>query len=144
MNINTNLIDLLTPPLPAGGISRLWDYAPAQMQVDVKEDAKSYVITADVPGVSRDNLQVELDNNVLTISTSVNESKTTGDTEAKDADERFILRERYSGRFSRSFKFCQRVDKDSIDAKLDEGILEVKITKPDPEVVQQEKTIAIK
>ena len=137
--MNHNLINLFAAPLAHSTLLRMNANLPAEMHVDVRENDKSFVITADVPGVPRGNLSVELSNNVLTIATTA-----TDDSAADEASDSFILRERHCGYFSRSFKLPQPVVKDDIDAKLEAGVLTITVPKPDAEVIKREKHVTIK
>src|SRR5210317_2155106 len=66
-------------------------------RVDIKEKKGKYEITADLPGVEKENISVTLDNGVLTIEASTEEEKT------EEEDGKVLRKERRSGRFVRSF-----------------------------------------
>ena len=90
--------------------------------MDVIEDDIAYVVTADMPGISRDELSVTIDKNVLTIS-----------AEPKDQvsqNERKVLRhERYSGKYARSFRLGEDIDEDQVSAEYRDGVLRLAIPK---------------
>jgi HSP20 family protein len=91
--------------------------------VDISEGDGEYVLRADLPGLGEDDVNVELEDNVLTIS---GERKSERE-EKKDGYHRI---ERASGRFSRSLTLPDGVDPESIRAQFDKGVLEVRVPKP--------------
>jgi HSP20 family protein len=92
--------------------------------VDLVETDAHYVLRADLPGLSEDDVKIELEENVLTISGERrNEQETREDG--------YYRIERGYGHFSRSLTLPQGVDDDSIVATFDRGVLEVKIPKPE-------------
>lgn len=92
------------------------------MKLDIKENEKEYEIIADVPGVKKDNLSVDVKNNVLTIS-----AERSGGEEVKKGG--FMRVERYFGHMSRSFALPENVMADKIDAELVNGVLHVRLPK---------------
>lgn len=108
-------------------ISRMFDarhnpvseWAPA---VDVKETEKTYIIHADVPGVKPENLDVTLEDGVLTI-------KGERHWEEKQESESYKRVERARGTFYRRFALPDTADADSVTAKTTEGVLEIVIPK---------------
>ena len=99
------------------------DWVPA---VDIVEEKERFVLRADVPGVSVDDIDVSMDGGVLTMS---GERR----TEAREEDAGMQRIERTAGRFFRRFSLPESVDADSITAKCNNGVLEVVIPKT-PEV----------
>jgi HSP20 family protein len=107
---------------PAGGPGdggRRW--LPA---MDVVETPDHFVLRADLPGLSEGDVDVELEDNVLTIS---GERK----AEHEDRQEGFYRVERAFGSFRRSLTLPEGVDPNAIDASFDKGVLEVRIPKPE-------------
>ena len=94
-------------------------WAPA---VDIREDANSYLIRADIPGVNAKDIEVTLEHGVLTIA---GERK----NEAETSDEGYRRIERFHGRFVRSFALPDTADADKVNAKVKDGVLEVVINK---------------
>jgi HSP20 family protein len=90
---------------------------------DLVEEGDHYVLRADVPGVGEDDVKVELEDNVLTIS---GERK----SEHEQRKNGYYRIERASGRFVRSLTLPEGVDADSIKARFENGVLEVTIPKP--------------
>jgi HSP20 family protein len=109
-----------TPATPGnGGGLRRW--IPA---MDLVEESDHYVLHADLPGLSDQDVNIELEDNVLTIS---GERK----SEHEQRKEGFHRVERASGRFSRSLTLPEGIDPDSVKANFDKGVLEVRIPKPE-------------
>src|SRR5436190_1044099 len=102
-----------------GGRLRRW--IPA---MDLVEESDHYVLRADLPGLNEDDVKVELEDNVLTIS-----GERRSEHEYKK--ESYYRIERASGNFSRSLTLPEGVDPDSVNANFDKGVLEVSIPKPE-------------
>jgi len=91
-------------------------------RVDVKEEAERFLIRADVPGVDPKDIEVSLENGVLTIS---GERK----SESREEQDGWSRVERHSGRFQRSFTLPETVDAEGVSAKGSHGVLEISIPK---------------
>lgn len=94
--------------------------APA---VDITETDSEYQVVADLPGVAKDDLEVSVKNDILSIivnSEDVNEEKSEG---------RVLRRERFQGRISRSFRLGDSVDNENIQAHYKDGVLSVTVPK---------------
>ncbi len=92
--------------------------------MDLVEDGDHYVLRADLPGVREDDVKIELDDNVLTVS---GERKSQHD-EQRDGYRRI---ERSYGSFSRSLTVPDGIDPERIEASFDGGVLEVRVPKPE-------------
>ena len=90
--------------------------------VDVKETDSEYLMEVELPGLSEKDVEVKLDNNLLTISSSKDEKK----EEKKNG---YVLRERRSARFSRSFVLPDGVDREKIVAEFKNGVLTLNFPK---------------
>jgi len=102
---------------PVAG-SRRW--APA---MDLSETDDALVLRADLPGVDRDDVAIEVKDNVLTVS---GERR----SEHEDKQEGLHRIERSYGSFSRSLTLPRGVDAEAVTAGFDKGVLEVRIPKP--------------
>jgi HSP20 family protein len=102
-----------------GGATRRW--VPA---IDVVEDAEHLVLRADLPGMTEDDVEIEVKDGVLTVS---GERK----AEEKKEGEGFYRVERAFGSFSRSLSLPEGIDADKVTAEFDNGVLEVRIPKPE-------------
>ena len=105
------------------------------MKTDVKENENDYELQVEVPGVSKENISIDYENGYVTIAAKTNNSK-----DEKDKEGNYIRRERYSGSYSRSY-YVGEVDRESIKAKLDNGVLSIIVPKAKAE--EQKKAIAI-
>ena len=99
------------------------DVAPQmRMKIDVSKAEDTYTVKADIPGVNKDDIQVSIDGNEVTISGEIRK-----ETEEKKGEE--VLRsERYYGKVSRSFTLPHDVDEAKVVAKYADGVL--KLTLP--------------
>ena len=108
--------------VPAGGNGtsvRRW--VPA---MDLAETDDHFVLRADLPGLSEQDVSIELEDNVLTVS---GERK----TEHEERQEGYVRVERAFGTFRRSLTLPEGVDPDAVEASFDNGVLEVRIPKPE-------------
>jgi len=97
--------------------------AEPQMKIDVSEEDKSYLVKAEIPGVSKDDIHVSVDGNQVSISAEVKKEK-------EEKQGKKILRsERYYGNVYRSFTLGQEVDQGSAKAKYSDGVLELMLPK---------------
>jgi len=97
------------------------DWVPA---VDIKEEKDSFVIVADIPGVDPQNIEVHMENGMLTI-------KGEKESEKKEEREGYKRVERSFGSFYRRFSLPDTADAGKITAKSNNGVLEVRIAKQD-------------
>lgn len=90
--------------------------------VDVKEDADSYTVHLEAPGLKQEQLQITLQDNVLTIRGRKEQS-------ASQNDHQFRRIERSYGSFARSITLPRAVDASQVNAHLEDGLLEVRLPK---------------
>ena len=100
-----------------------------QPRVDISEHDSSFEISVALPGLKKDDVNIELEDNVLTIS---------GEREYKneegDKDKKYHLVETSYGSFTRSFTLPRNIDRESISANMEDGILKVNIAKSEEAV----------
>jgi HSP20 family protein len=108
-------------PLPNGGAVGQRRWLPAMDLVETQDD---FVLRADLPGLSEGDVNIELEDNVLTIS---GERK----SEHEENKEGFHRVERAYGSFARSLTLPEGVNAEGIKASFDRGVLEVRIPKPE-------------
>lgn len=90
-------------------------------QVDIFETEKEITLLADIPGVKSDKLNIDLRDDILTI---------TGDVElVESTTEEDVLIEYETGRFYRQFTLSEVIDQNKIDAKLGDGVLRLTLPK---------------
>jgi HSP20 family protein len=94
-------------------------------ETDVMETEREIRVVTEMPGLKRENIEVDVENNVLTIRGEKREERTEGE------DGRFHLSERRYGTFARSFVLPSSVDAESIQASFEDGVLRVSIPKND-------------
>ena len=102
----------------ANGATRRW--VPP---MDLVETDDHLVLRADLPGLDKEDVEIEVKDGVLTIS---GERR----TEHEDSADGYHRVERAYGRFSRSLSLPQGIDADQVQADFDKGVLEVRIPKP--------------
>ena len=123
----------LLPSTRFSDIDRLFDrfFAPAGRssdaksifapKVDIKQKKDRYTIEAELPGVKKDDVNVELSNGVLSISASMS-------SETKEEDEEKIIRqERVYGSFERSFYVGEDVEANKLKAEFKDGVLHIEL-----------------
>jgi HSP20 family protein len=109
----------------SGGTSPRW-----LPPMDLLETGEHYVLRADLPGLADDDINVQFEDNVLTIS---------GERTAEhdNQQEGYYRLERAFGTFSRSLTLPDGVDPDTVQAHFDRGVLEIKIPKPEQKKPRQ-------
>ena len=90
--------------------------------VDISEDKNAYTITADLPGISKKDINMRVKENVLTLSGNRNYEK-------KDKKDTYYRMERGYGKFSRSFQLPDNVMENKITANFKNGVLTVYVPK---------------
>ena len=92
-------------------------------ETDVVETEREIRVMVEMPGLKRENIEVDVENNVLTIRGEKREERTEGQ------EGRYHLAERRWGTFARSFVLPRDVDADNIQASFEDGVLTVRIPK---------------
>lgn len=100
------------------------DRSPA---VDIRQNENMYVIDADLPGMREDQIDVRVENDLLVISAAAEEKNTT--EEKGDTSDEFVVRERATRSFYRSFALPKDADAGQIDATYRNGVLSVQLHK---------------
>ena len=108
--------------------------APSRMKVDVAEKNGAYTVTADLPGVKKEDIQITIDGPQVTLAAEVKREKETTD------EQRVLHTERVFGRVSRSFTLPQELDEGKAEAKFRDGVLELTLPK---KAAAQRKQITI-
>ena len=107
-------------PAPGnGGTLRRW--MPA---MDLVESGDHFVLRADLPGMSEEDIKIEFEDGTLTVS---GERK----AEHEEREEGYYRVERAFGTFSRSLTLPKGIDADAVSAQFDRGVLEIRIPKPE-------------
>lgn len=109
------------------------------MRTDVRETETGYELDIDLPGYKKEDVQAELKEGYLTIT-----AKSNSNNDQKDANGRYIRRERYSGTCSRRFYVGDDIEQTDIKAKFENGILKIAVPKKEAKpVVEENKYITI-
>lgn len=96
---------------------------PQQIKVDIKEQDAAYLVHADIPGVKKEDIKVEIDGNQVSISAEVKQEKETKE------GEKVLRSERYYGQVSRSFQLGHDIDEAKANASFKDGVLELTLPK---------------
>ena len=91
--------------------------------VDIEQTDKATVLKLDLPGIAREDISIEVHDGSMTISGERAEEHT-------EEHEGYVVRERASGGFARSFALPQHAKVDEIDATMEDGVLKVTIPRP--------------
>lgn len=115
--------DLLGDDRPwlTGGASEARGFGPA---LDVDENADAYIVRANLPGISQDEISVNIHDDVLTISAE-------SAADPRDENSKALIRERRIGKLSRSLRFPTNVDGDAVEASYEHGVLSITLPKAD-------------
>lgn len=100
----------------------LWGWEGNYPVVDVKEEPEQYVMEAELPGLSDKDIDVRIEENMLTIASRHTEEK-------KPEKEQYLIRERTRASFTRSFVLPKNADKEQVEAHFKDGILRLTIKK---------------
>lgn len=93
------------------------------IRMDITEQAKAFLIHAELPGVKKEDIHVEIEGNHLSISAEIKQHK-----EVKEG-ERVLRKERYFGHVSRSVQLSQDIDDTQASARFNDGVLELTLPK---------------
>lgn len=95
----------------------------AQIKIDVKESGGAYTVQAEVPGVAKEDINVSIDGNVVTLSAEVKQH------DSQSEGEKVLRTERYYGAVSRSFQLPVDIDQAAAKARYDNGVLTLTLPK---------------
>ena len=116
-NTVDRLLDNSFGTLSANDQSFTWGLA-----LDVVEKGDEFIVKASVPGVNPDDIEVTFTNNVLTIKGEIK-------SETENKEDRYHMRERRYGSFSRSISLDSRINSDKIQAEYEHGVLTLHLPK---------------
>ncbi len=117
---------------PFGDLGYLWKEFPTptlltetepMMRMEVSENDTGYLVKAEIPGVNKDDIEVSVDGNVVTVTAEVKREK-----EAKEG-EKMLRTERYYGAVTRSFTLPMDVEFAKAEAKYENGVLMLTLPK---------------
>lgn len=113
-------------------------HAQNMMKTDVKETDEGYEVDIDLPGFKKDEIQLELNNGYLTISTQKALEK-----DEKNKKGRMLRQERYAGMMQRSFYVGEHITEEDVKASYESGVLHLVIPKKDAPKMPEKKVIQI-
>jgi HSP20 family protein len=123
-------------PFSAFDMASYWD-GTRPMPIDVIEDKDGYTVKASVPGIKPEELDINIENNVVTIRAE----RKAEDGESRKDEDTVRWQERYYGKLERCFTLPVEVNADKVKAELEHGVL--KLSLPKAETVKP-KTIQVK
>lgn len=95
-----------------------------EIRIEVRESANAYQVQAELPGVRKDDIQVQIDGNRVSISAEVKREATE-----KPENERVLRSERFYGQLARSFALATEIDDKQASARFEQGILTLTLPK---------------
>lgn len=121
-------------------------YTPPQevrlIRVDVAETAGSYLVTAELPGVRKDDIQIDIEGKLLVLNAQTyvpaiavaSAEAATAETkvETKPEAKRLLLSERFEGKLTRRLQLPSEIDASAVEAKFQDGVLELVLPKQKP------------
>lgn len=124
--------------------ARLWDFEPFGLSVfdedkffrspltNITDEGDKYSITAELPGLDKGDIEITVHDGILEIK---GEQK----KEHEEKKEGFVRKEYHSSSYHRSFTIPENIDEENIDAKLDKGLLTLKLPKKEEEHKEKKK-----
>jgi HSP20 family protein len=103
---------------------------------NIIEQNEAFYLEIAAPGLSKEDFKINLENNILTISSEIEDQK-------REEGKNYTRKEFYYGSFSRSFTLPKTIDLDSIKAEYEQGILKIALPKKDEARVEMKKEIRI-
>jgi HSP20 family protein len=94
----------------------------SQPRLDISSNQKEYIVKMDIPGIDNSNLEINVEDNILSVRAEVNEIKESNSTT-------YISKERYVNRFQRSIALSDDADSDKMSSDYKDGVLTIKIPK---------------
>jgi HSP20 family protein len=126
------LTDIFSEDFETPGMSYRRESIPA---VNIRQDEKTFIVEMAVPGLDKKDIHVEIEEDVLTISSEKKE-------ESHEEKENFTRREFHFSSFKRSFNIPESADGSKIEAKQENGVLYIRIPKKEAKAISK-KTIAV-
>lgn len=115
----------------------LWGRAMNIPAVNITEHKDEYMVSLAVPGMKKDDFKIDVEGNMLTISSEKEESK-------EEKDKKFTRKEYNYSSFSRSFTLPEEINKEKIDAKYENGLLKISLPRKEEAKKLSAKHIAVK
>ena len=97
--------------------------SPSQIRIDVKENEAAYTVHAEVPGVAKEDIQVAIDGNLVSLRAEVSQK------DEQTRDDKLLRSERFYGAVERSFQLPMEIDSTLAKARYDNGVLTLTLPK---------------
>lgn len=95
----------------------------SQIKIDVKETPSTYTVVAEVPGVTKEDIHVTVEGDVVTLRAEIKQE------DSQSQDEKLLRSERYYGAVARSFQLAAAIDEEHAKAKYHDGVLTLTLPK---------------
>ncbi len=105
--------------------------------VNITESKDKYAVSLAAPGLKKDDFNIAVDGNMLTISSEKEENK-------EETDKKFTRKEYSYSSFSRSFTLPEEINKDNIEAKYEDGVLNITLPRKEEAKAPAAKLVAVK
>lgn len=115
----------------------LWSRAINVPAVNIIEHKDEYQVSMAIPGMKKDDFKIDVDGNMLTISSEKEENK-------EEKDKKFTRKEYNYSSFSRSFTLPEEINKEKIEAKYEDGVLKIALPRKEEAKKLSAKHIAVK
>lgn len=115
----------------------LWGKVMNVPAVNITEQKNDYLVSLAAPGLKKDDFKIDVDGNMLTISSEKEESK-------EEKDKKFTRKEYNYSSFSRSFTLPEEINKEKIEAKYEDGVLKISLPRKEEAKKPAAKQIAVK
>ncbi len=111
------------------------DNLPRSIRVDVSENEEAYQVQAELPGVSKENIDVKIDGAVVAIKADIKQH------DSQNEKDKVLRSERYYGSVARTFELPQEVETEHASARFDNGVLLLTLPKRQPRDTQKKLTV---
>ncbi len=115
----------------------LWGATMNTPAVNITEHRDEYMVSLAVPGMKKDDFKIDIDGNMLTVSSEQEESK-------EEKDKKFTRKEYNYSSFCRSFTLPEEINREKIEAKYEEGVLKISLPRKEEAKKLSAKHIAVK
>jgi len=120
-----------------GNGGNLWSRAMTVPPVNITENKDEFLVSLAAPGMKKDDFKIDIDGNMLSISSEKEENK-------EEKDKKFTRKEYSYSSFSRSFTLPDEVNKEKIEARYEDGVLKLSLPRKEEAKKPSAKQIAVK
>lgn len=138
--LNNFLRDTMLTPMFSNPLT-LKKEAVWRPSIEVKQTEHEYKVKVQLPGVKKEDIDVELDNEFMTVTAEIEEEKE--EKEEKEKNEKYHTCEFRYGKYKRTISFDQPIKQDEANAEYKNGVLKIIIPKQHAENIKQAKRLEI-